>query len=203
MGLNKESQRAVQGVREKIQKKFFNDKIQVSMHSSQTDEDERAKSALEVGEEYTDKDGTVWYRMESGGITNRRKIGFLGVPMFCPEKSCGQIMGGKESKLNSAAYMKFGHCFSCRLKFEKELKMSGKWDEYCKKMTLANQKAKLKDAEQAFEEQLMKDKDVEQFVMNSSGELESWFKDKNYTEKQEKQMRKYIQDLKEKVNKRK
>ena len=49
----------------------------------------------------------------------------------------------------------------------------------------------------------MRDKEVEKFVMNSSGELESWFKDKNYTKKQEEQMRKYIQELKEKVNKHK
>ena len=121
MGLNKESQRAVAGVREKIQKKFFSDKTQISMHTSEVDKDERAKSELKVGEEYTDKDGTVWYRMESGGITNKTRP-FYGVPMFCPEKSCGKIMGGKESKLNSAAFMKFGYCFSCRLKFEKELK---------------------------------------------------------------------------------
>jgi len=200
MGLNKESQRAVQGVREKIQKKFFSDKTQISMHDSEVDKDERAKSALKVGEEYTDRDGKVWYRMESGGITNKTRP-FLGVPLFCPK--CKKIMGGKEAKLNSSAFMKFGHCFSCRLRFEKELKMSGKWEEYCKQMTFENQKAKLRDAEQAFEEQMMRDKEVEKFVMNSSGELESWFKDKNYTKKQEKQMRKYIQELKEKVNKHK
>ena len=98
MGINKESQRAVQGVREKIQKKFFTDKTQISMMETDGDKDERAKSALKVGEEYTDSDGKVWYRMESGGITNKTNIGFYGVPMFCPE--CEAIMGGKESKLN-------------------------------------------------------------------------------------------------------
>ena len=70
-------------------------------------------------------------------------------------------------------------------------------------MTLENRKAKLRDAEQAFEEQLMNDKEVEKFVMNSSGELETWFKDKNYNKKQQKQMKEYIQKLKEKVNKHK
>ena len=203
MGLNKESQRAVQGVREKIQKKFFSDKISVSQVTTDKDVDERAKANLKVGDKYEDRDGKVWIRTEQGTLMNESKRGFYGVPMFCPEKSCGQIMGGKESKLNSAAFMKFGYCFSCRLKFEKELKLSGKWEEYCKQMTLENRKAKLRDAEQAFEEQLMNDKEVEKFVMNSSGELETWFKDKNYTKKQEKQMRKYIQDLKEKVNKHK
>ena len=91
------------------------------------DKDTRAKEALKIGEEYTDKDGTVWYRMESGGITNKTNVGFYGVPMFCPE--CEAIMGGKESKLNSSVYMKFGHCFSCRLRFEKRLKLDGKWDD--------------------------------------------------------------------------
>tara|TARA_Y100001973_G_C5176252_1_gene322125 strand:- start:196 stop:807 length:612 start_codon:yes stop_codon:yes gene_type:complete len=201
MGINKESQRAVQGVREKIQKKFFSDKLQVSMTDTDKDKDERAKSALKVGEEYTDRDGKVWYRMESGGITNKTTRQFYGVPMFCPEKSCGKIMGGKESKLNSGAFMRFGYCYSCRLKFEKELKLSGKWDEYVKKATNENIKSKIRDAEQLFEEQLLNDSEIEQFVMNSSGELETWLKDKDYTEKQQNQMREYIDKLKEKVNK--
>jgi len=203
MGINKESQRAIQGVREKIQKKFFSDKLQVSMTDSDKDKDERAKSALKVGEEYTDRDGTVWYRMESGGITNKRKMEFLGVPMFCPTKECGRIMGGPESKQNSACYMRFGYCYDCRLKFEKKLKISGKWDDYVKKMTLENEKSKLRDLEQSYEEWLMQEEDVQKYIMNSSGELETWFKDKNMTEKQQKQAKQFIDKLKEKVNKQK
>ena len=203
MGINKESQRAVEGVREKIQKKFFSDKLQVSMTETDSDIDERAKSALKLGEEYTDKNGTVWYRMESGGITNKRKMEFLGVPMFCPKKECGRIMGGPESKQNSACYMRFGYCYDCRLKFEKKLKLSGKWADYVKKTTLENEKAKLRDLEQSYEEWLMQEEDVQKYIMNSSGELETWFKDKNMTEKQQKQAKQFIDKLKEKVNKQK
>ena len=54
----RDGQKAVQAVREKIQKKFFNkSKIQVSMMDTNTVE--TAKSNLKTGEEYTDPDGKV------------------------------------------------------------------------------------------------------------------------------------------------
>ena len=58
MGLRKEGDRAVQAVREKIQKKFFSDKTTFSMTETDKDKDTRAKEALKLGEEYKDKNHT-------------------------------------------------------------------------------------------------------------------------------------------------
>ena len=97
--------------------------------------------------------------------------------------------------------MKYGHCFSCQLKFEKELKFAGKFDEWLETQRKANQKAYLRDLEQAYEEMLLQDPEVEQFVMNSQGELETWLKDKDWTKKQQEEVFKVVEKLREKVNK--
>ena len=132
---------------------------------------------------------------------NKSNVGFYGVPMFCPE--CEAIMGGKESKLNSNCFMKYGHCFDCRLKFEKKLKLAGKWDDYIKKAANENRKAYLRDVEDWYKDWMTNDKELEQFIMNSEGELETWIRDKNLTDKQSEEIREYISKLKEKINKEK
>ena len=103
------------------------------MTETDKDKDTRAKEALKVGDEYKDKDCTVWYRTEEGTLMNKTRVGVYGVPMFCPTKSCGKIMGGKESKLNNKSYMRFGHCYDCQLEKERILQMEGKLDEYLEK----------------------------------------------------------------------
>ena len=199
MGLDKEGQKAVHAVRQKVQKKFFSDKISVSMHVTDMDKDVRAKDNLQEGETYTDRNGSEWIR-ENGTLrqTGETRLNLVN-PMFCPK--CKQIMGGKESKANSQCYMKYSHCFSCQLKFEKELKLAGKFDEWLEERVQANRKAYLRDAEQAYEEMLLQDPEVEQFVMNGTGELETWIKDKEWSKKQQIEVKEYIDKLREKVNK--
>ena len=89
----REGNRAVNAVREKIQKKFFSDKISMSMSETDKDIDTRKKEALKVGDKYKDKDGTVWYRTEQGTLMNETRVGFYGVTMFCHGEGCGKIIG--------------------------------------------------------------------------------------------------------------
>ena len=118
----KEGNRAVHAVREKIQKKFFTEKIQVSMIETDSDKELRVKANLKEGEEYTDGDGKVWYRTKTGTLMNKSRP-FYGVPMFCP--SCEIVMGGRESKLNNKAYMRWGHCYGCQLEKERLMRVEG------------------------------------------------------------------------------
>ena len=97
--------------------------------------------------------------------------------------------------------MKYQHCFDCQLKLESKLKREGKFDDWLRNKSLENQRAFLRDVEQAYEEELLRDPEVEQFVMNGEGELETWLKDKDYTEKQRAEVKDYIEKLREKVNK--
>ena len=58
----KEGNKAVNAVREKIQKKFFDKKISMSMVETDKDKELKAKANLKEGEEYTDRDGRVkWW----------------------------------------------------------------------------------------------------------------------------------------------
>ena len=157
MGLRKEGDRAVQAVREKIQKKFFSDKTTFSMTETDKDKDTRAKEALKVGDKYKDKDGTVWYRTEQGTLMNETKGGFYGVPMFCP--SCESIMGGRESKLNNKTYMRFGHCYGCQLEKERLLQMEGKLNDYYEENKKKNIESYLRDMEDLLIDSAKNDKD--------------------------------------------
>ena len=73
--MNKESQRAVQAVRDKIQNKFFNkSKITVSMLETDKDRDIKAKDNLKVGEEYKDRNGTTWIRNDEGQLEQKNRF---------------------------------------------------------------------------------------------------------------------------------
>ena len=170
----REGNKAVNAVREKIQKKFFTEKISVSMSETDKDIDTRKKEALKVGDEYKDKDGTVWYRTEQGTLMNKTRVGFYGVPMFCPTKSCGKIMGGAEKKLNSKAYMRWGHCYGCQLEKERLLRMEGKLDDYLEENKKKNIEAYTRDMEELLIDCIKNDKDVKKVISSSEGDVQTW-----------------------------
>tara|TARA_Y100000034_G_scaffold36485_1_gene44913 strand:+ start:987 stop:1589 length:603 start_codon:yes stop_codon:yes gene_type:complete len=198
MNLNRDSKEAVQAVREKIQKKFFSDKVVISMSKTNKDKDDIARTKLKEGEVYKDRNDKEWTR-ENGSLKQLNVRENFANPLFCPK--CKRIMGGPESKFHSGCYKKWGYCFNCRLEFEKKIKLEGKWDEYVEEQKRENRKAYLRDIEQVYEEYLMNDKEVEQFVMNGTGELESWIKSQGLSEKQKKSAFEFVQKLKEKVKK--
>ena len=199
MGFQKDGQRAVEAVREKIKNKYFTDKTTISMTETDKDKDIKAKSNLKEGETYKDRNGQEWKR-EKGMLVQQGESRLnLVNPLFCPK--CEKIMGGPESKLNNSCYMKYQHCFDCQLKKEKKLKLSGKWDEWVERKANENRKAYLRDVEEWYAEWLANDKETEQFIMNSGGELETWIRDKGLTERQAEQIKEHIQKIKEKVKK--
>ena len=67
----RDGQKAVAAVQNKIQNKFFKEKISVSMYETEGSKDARARNSLSIGEEYTDGDGKVWFRDENGVLKNQ------------------------------------------------------------------------------------------------------------------------------------
>ena len=167
----RDGQKAVQAVQNKIQNKFFKEKISVSMYETDGSKDAKAKTDLKIGEEYKDGDGKIWYRDDNGVLKN--KSSFLGkytMPFFCPD--CSKIMKGKADNKMWNVYNK---CINCVAEIETNLKAKGKFEEYEKEKITKNAKSWVKDMEQVAQEWLKdNNKEKEQFVMNSSGELETW-----------------------------
>tara|TARA_Y100000361_G_scaffold134794_1_gene134156 strand:- start:368 stop:988 length:621 start_codon:yes stop_codon:yes gene_type:complete len=170
----KDGQKAVHAVRQKIQKKFFNNsKIQVSMFESDKDKDIKAKENLKTGEEYKDRNGTTWIRNDEGQI--EQKNSFLGkftMPMFCPTEGCGKIMKGKADE---KMWTYHGKCINCVAKEETKMRINGTFSEYQEKKVQANVKAWITDMENLLVD-WNKDQAQEkvQYIMNSSGEMETW-----------------------------
>jgi transcription elongation factor Elf1 len=111
----------VQRMRNLIQGKF-GDKSTIGIGYSKSVEDH--------------KEGDVWsengreWKIENGvkqNITKLDKFKNLNIPLFCP--SCKGIMN---KTLDSTAYRSHLTCFNCYTKFETELKINGKWEEYQK-----------------------------------------------------------------------
>ena len=198
MSMNKETQKAVHAVRQKIQNKFFNkSKITVSMLETDKDKDIKGKENLKAGEEYKDRNGTVWIRNDEGQI--EQKHSFLGkftMPMFCPTEGCGKIMRGKA---DSKMWTYHGKCMDCVAKEETQMRIDGTWEEYERKKVEANVQAWIKDMES-----LLKDwnkdqaREKMQFIMNSSGEMETW-DTKNIENKNKTKLEEVLQEVKTKL----
>ena len=199
MAMNKEQHKAVQAVRDKIQNKFFNkSKIVVSMTETDLDKDVKAKDSLKVGEEYTDRNGTTWIRNEEG--TLEQKNSFLGkftMPMFCPEKGCGKIMKGKA---DNKMWTYHGKCMDCVAKEETQMRIDGTYKNYERNKIQANIESWVKDMESLLVE-WNKDqaKEKVQFIMNASGEMETW-DTKGSENKELKKLEEVIQVVKDKIN---
>ena len=173
MSINKEGQKAVQAVQNKIKNKFFSDKLQVSMYESDKSKDAKARDSLKVGEEYTDSEGRIWTRDEAGFLKNKTNfIGKYTMPMFCPEDDCGRIMKGRAE---DRMWILRGKCHHCVIDEEAKIRQAGKWEEYQQSIVEGNAKAWVADMENLAKDWL-KDQSQEQvqFIMNSSGEMETW-----------------------------
>ena len=167
----RDGQRAVQAVRNKINNKFFKEKISVSMFQTDSDKDTKAMDNLKIGEEFKDRNGTTWTRNEDGQI--EKKGSFLGkytMPFFCPK--CGKIMKGKADNKMWNLHSK---CINCVAEEETQMRIDGTYEEYEQKKIINNANAWVKDMEQLATEWINdNNKDKQQFIMNSQGELETW-----------------------------
>tara|TARA_Y100000593_G_C4220970_1_gene291813 strand:+ start:60 stop:680 length:621 start_codon:yes stop_codon:yes gene_type:complete len=194
----RDGQKAVHAVRQKIQNKFFNkSKISVSMLETDLDKDIKAKDNLKVGEEYKDRNGTIWIRNEDGFI--EQKNSFLGkftMPMFCPTEGCGRIMKGRADEKMWTYHNK---CHHCVIDEESKMKADGTFEEYERQKIEANKKAWIADMENLLKD-WNKDQAQEkvQFIMNSSGEMETW-DTKDSENKDKTRLEQVVQEVKNKL----
>ena len=128
MGLGKEGMEGVNAVREKIKGKYFSGKLQVGY--------EKEMVKRKIGEEWTDSEGRTWVQKD-GYYMNKTKLDAAKVPLFCPK--CNGNMGDHESKFHTGCWSRFGHCYSCQLKFETKLKVEGKKAKVSYNKSLAGQ----------------------------------------------------------------
>ena len=141
MGLSKEGMEGVRAVREKIKGKYFSDKLQVWMG-------EGTVPTRKIGEEWTDEDGKTWVQ-KNGYYMNKTKLHGAKVPLFCPK--CNGNMGDHEKKFHTGCWSRFGHCYSCQLKFEGKLKREGKWEDFVKRMKVDFNLHRMYDAKKEFD----------------------------------------------------
>jgi hypothetical protein len=192
----RDGQKAMQAVRDKIQGKFFNkSKIQISMFETDRSKDDKAKSSLQPGDEYTDREGKVWYKDENKVLKN--KSTFLGkhtMPFFCPD--CSKIMKGKADNKMWTFHQK---CMNCVAEIETKMRIDGTYDAYVNDKVQANVKSWIADMENLLED-WNKDQAQEklQFLMNSSGDLETW--DTSKSENKDKtRLEEVLQEVKTKL----
>ena len=173
MSINREGQKAVKAVQNKIKNKFFSDKTQISMFESEKSKDAKARDSLKVGETYTDSEGRIWTRDEAGFLKNKTNfIGKYTKPMFCPEDDCGRILRGKA---DDRMWILRGKCHICVINDEAKIRQAGKWEEYQQSIIEGNAKAWVADMENLAKDWLeTQSQEQVQFIMNSGGELETW-----------------------------
>tara|TARA_Y100001963_G_scaffold128837_1_gene183527 strand:- start:233 stop:847 length:615 start_codon:yes stop_codon:yes gene_type:complete len=197
MAMNKEQQKAVQAVRNKINNKFFKEKISVSMFETDLEKDTKAKDNLKVGEEYKDRNGTTWIRNDEGTLEQKNRfLGKFTMPLFCPEKGCGKIMRGKADE---KMWIYHNKCMDCVAREETQMKINGTYKEYEEKKVQANINAWVKDMESLLVD-WNKDQAQEkvQFIMNSGGDLETW-DTKNGVNKDKQRLEEVLQEVKTKL----
>lgn len=69
------------------------------------------------------------------------------MPWFCPK--CDKIM---KNTLDNKMWRLYGNCFDCQVKFENELRINGKYEEWEKNKIKQNKIAFIKDSIQKIEE---------------------------------------------------
>jgi hypothetical protein len=121
------------------------------------------------------KEGDVW---EQGGknwtirdgikenITKLDKFKKAAIPLFCPE--CKQIM---DKQLDPFYFKSYGHCLDCRTKFETQLKIKGKWENYVNSTFNAEIDQQIEEYKGYFESILS---EGNQNYVSENGEIQKW-----------------------------
>jgi hypothetical protein len=91
------------------------------------------------------------------------------LPLMCP--ACGHVM--KTSALNKKLYSIHGKCSDCVIKYETQLKLEGKFEEYQRNMIMNGVKTHIKDLEEALLELSLSDGGNES-IITENGDVENW-----------------------------
>lgn len=124
------------------------------------------------------KEGDVWedsgrtWTIKNGikqTVSKQDKLKKLVImPLACP--CCKKAM--KVTDINKKMYAIHGTCLDCVLEKEKDIKISGKWEEYVSQNMTQNKNAELADVQKSLEEWLDQTDDF----ISESGEKEGWTK---------------------------
>ena len=114
----------------------------------------------ENGRSWTIKDGII------ENITKLDKFKKSTIPLFCP--SCKNIM---DKQLDTLHYKSYGECLDCRAKFETQLKIAGKWEDYVKTTKNAELDLLIEEYKAYYKEQIAES--TEGYV-TESGDVEQW-----------------------------
>jgi len=120
-------------------------------------------------------------------------------PWFCPE--CTKVM---KSRLDNKMYRLYNHCFDCQVKFENNLRIDGKYEEWEEKKVLNNQLSYIKDQIDSiadWKEQTSKPLEVFDQVGVQDVELhtEKWSDNKEQVEKWSEEAFEELNKMKEEV----
>ena len=88
------------------------------------------------------------------------------IPLFCPE--CKSVMNHKFDK---EVYSLHGHCYTCQVKMETELKRTGKWEEWYKDLSVQELLEARNLIERYYEDLLTTDSAG---IVTESGESQNW-----------------------------
>ena len=125
-------------------------------------------------------------------------------PWFCPE--CNKVM---KQRLDDKMYRLYNHCFDCQVKFENNLRIEGKYEEWEEKKVLNNQLSYIKDQIKSIEdwkEQLSKPfESIDQVgIKDIELQTEKWSDNKEQVEKWSEEaleeLNKIKEDVEEKLN---
>jgi ribosomal protein S14 len=124
------------------------------------------------------KEGDVWeesgktWTIENGikqtinKLDEARKA--IRIPLECPKCGDPRMTHPAYKKM----YKKFGMCFNCVVKFERDLKNAGKYDEYISKINKASSESWIKHMTEEYQDWL-DSRDSNSYV-TEAGDIENW-----------------------------
>ncbi len=142
-----------------------------------SDADSDKNKKREIGETWTDSDGSIWEQKEFGRVkkSNLSDImaetrAYLSKLNNCKSSECKTIKYGRVDKKSIS---KTGYCLGCLTKKEAQIKLDGLWEEYETYKIASNMIAYGKEV-LAQLNQAYKDAKQEYEYVNEDGSLEKW-----------------------------
>lgn len=125
------------------------------------------------------KEGDIWeengktYTIENGIKITLSKLdkirNMLQVPLMCPK--CSSHM--ENSSLNKKMWYMHKMCFNCVIKYEDQLKLEGKYEEYENNIIKNSAKSYIKDLEEILADIVINSKET---IVTEQGDIEDWGK---------------------------
>jgi hypothetical protein len=115
------------------------------------------------------------------------------MPLTCPK--CNNPLA-RQSEYVKQIYKLAGHCPKCQARYESDLKLAGKFDDYAKEMHIKNHLHLVDDAEKGFDD--FTQNGFEKY-MSELGETEDWIGN-TISPEQIKEVKDYFKQQRDKIN---